>query len=152
MPIYLEPPGRATRGPDGQGWNRITLGAYIQPRPQCALRPTTYATLYEAMTTTQRARWGAHGVCDGAGACISCPRLAERTQLRAFTDSVLIRDDADGRLWLVNRPEDGWGSRATRVSWEYLARLDGWTIGRRHHDEHSAGFWLHRADCGDGAQ
>ncbi|MGW5456616.1 hypothetical protein [Nocardia sp. NPDC003979] len=46
MTIYLRPPEPNPGGPDGQGWNRLSLNAHTSvPAPQCALRPRTYAAL-----------------------------------------------------------------------------------------------------------
>lgn len=146
MPVFLEPPRHTPAGPDGAGWNRLSLNAHMgTPRPQCALQPTDYPTLWESRDT-RRARWGKFGHCSRQGACRDCPLLGARHTLAAFTDEVLVRVDRQGHPWLMNRPEDGWGSRGHRWTWTDLAALDGWSIGRRANDEFSEAFWLVRMD------
>lgn len=154
MPIHLRAPQYRPGGPDGRGWNRLSLNAHIgTPADQCALQPRDYPTLYESRTG--RARWGGFGPCTSGGACATCPiYAAPPATLHAFTDRVLVRlrkrPAPDGLVvqappdepHIMNRPEDGWGSRSNVWTWDALARLAGWQIGRRHRDEHSDGFWL----------
>jgi hypothetical protein len=156
MPVFLESPRVRPGGPDGKGMNRLSLNANERPAHQCALRPRSYATLVESRNTP-RARWGRFGRCTASGDCGACPRLtpAEPRELEAFCDRVLVRvrdsDIAGGWLgapppeaWVMNRPEDGWGSRGERWTWEELSALPGWEVGRHHKDEHGEGFWLIR--------
>jgi hypothetical protein len=148
MPIHLEAPKGHAHGPDGKGWNRLSMGGHMgAPLAQCALRPTSYAALRESQDTRQ-ARWGGFGACVSDGQCDTCPVFQTAPkELRALDDRVLVRiHPHDGRLYLMNRPEDGWASGALRWTWAEVARLNGWEIGRRHHDEHSDGFWLERSD------
>jgi hypothetical protein len=153
MPIFLPAPQRPACGPDGQGWNRLIL--HDLAGDECALRPRTYATLVESQDT-RRARYGGFGPCVrrnsrfatlDAGTCDGCPVLAAPTrELRAFTDRILVRiHPHDGWLYLMNHPDRGWASFAYRWTWEEVARVPGWTLGDRHVDEHSDGFWLIRA-------
>ena len=143
MPIHLKVPAHRPGGPDGQGWNRISLGSLAGD--QCALRPRDYSHLRESQDT-RRARYGGYGPCVSDGDCSNCPilNLAPR-HLDSLDDRVLVRIHSDGHLYLMNRPDDGWTSSAKRWTWQDLARLEGWEIGRRHHDEHGDGFWLERA-------
>lgn len=148
MPIYLPAPAHRNGGPDGKGWNRLAvnaMGALIDD--QCALRPRDYSHLRESQDT-RRARYGGYGPCTSAGNCIECPILqAAPKRLDSLDDRVLVRiHPVDGRPCLMNRPEDGWASLALRWTWQDLARLDGWEVGRRYHDEHGDGFWLERAE------
>ncbi len=80
-------------------------------------------------------------------------------KMRAFTPRVLVRlheRRTDAGLnthvtrtpHLMNRPDDGWGSRSEPTTWERLARLAGWTVDRAHHDTHSDGFWLVKVNAG----
>ncbi|MDX3345924.1 hypothetical protein PV387_03590 [Streptomyces sp. ME02-6987-2C] len=139
MPIHLTPPAYNPSGPDGQGWNRLSIG--WQPGAQCALRPRDWPTLFESRDT-RRARWGGFGPCvrDG-GDCGACPVL-DRLKADRFTldpevigDEVLVLVDDDGTA----RVPTGKGYfRPT--AWTDLARLSGWKLGRRHPE----GFWLVR--------
>jgi len=143
MPIHLPVPAHRNGGPDGQGWNRVSLGTLAGD--ECALRPRDYTHLRESQDT-RRARYGGYGPCIGSGHCEQCPILQTPPRhLDSLDDRVLVRiHPVDGRPYLMNRPEDGWASLAKRWTWQDLARLDGWEIGRQHSDEHSDGFWLNR--------
>ncbi|MFF0277499.1 hypothetical protein [Streptomyces sp. NPDC004330] len=143
MPIHLPAPTYQPGGPDGQGWNRISLGSLAGD--ECALRPRDYTHLRESHADTRRARYGGYGPCVADGRCETCPILqATPLTLSCLDDTVLVRIHPDGHPYLMNRPEDGWASMAKRWTWQDLARLSGWTIGRTHRDEHSRGFWIHR--------
>ncbi|GAB4589996.1 hypothetical protein [Nocardia sp. IFM 10818] len=166
MPIYLPAPAPLPGGPDGEGWNRLSLGAhYGRPGAQCALRPRTYATLWEARTSTTRARFGSHGSCiraprgDVRPDCLTCPVLtAAHRSLEAAGARVLVRLESHvvdlGGLFgpagvydlpfVVTDPDRGWDSPREQWSWEELVLLPGWELGRQYRDEHSAGFWLER--------
>jgi hypothetical protein len=145
MPLYLPAPAADPRGSDGRGWNRLAILSIAGD--ECALRPRTYAALVESQDT-RRARYGGFGPCSRQGACDGCPVLAAPArQLRAFTDQILVRiHPHDGWLYLMNHPDRDWASFAYRWTWDQVARVSGWTIGDRHVDEHSHGFWLMRAD------
>jgi hypothetical protein len=144
MPIYLEAPARKPGGPDGKGWNRLSLNAHMgDGMAQCALRPRSYSTLYESQDT-RLARWAGFGACVGDGGCGTCPILsAEPIELRSFVRDVLVRIDDAGELYVMNKPEQGWDSSAQRWTWDEIARLNGWRLGDRYADEHGEGFWLH---------
>ncbi|GAB1646879.1 hypothetical protein [Krasilnikovia sp. MM14-A1259] len=159
MPIHLSAPAHRPGGPDGDGWNRLSLNAHIgADRAQCALRPRSYPTLVESQDT-RRARWGGYGPCAATGECLACPVLtAEPRRLDVPGDRVLVRLKP-GRLYgaglgaqvtpeqpfVMDDPERGWQAGAEPWSWQQLARVPGWQVGRRHHDAHGPGFWLHRA-------
>lgn len=157
MPIRLAAPAPPAGGPDGRGWNRISLSAHMGSLDdQCALQPATYATLWEAQDT-RRAHWGGFGRCTSDGDCGTCPLLrravSEPTRLDWVTDRVLVRirtvqpaAGGPGRdePWLMNHPDKGWASRGERWTWFDLVRLTGWRIARRHTDHHGDGFWLDR--------
>lgn len=146
MPIHLKAPEPVNGGPDGKGWTRLSIASMGGlASDQCALQPRDYSHLVESQDT-RRARYGGYGPCTRNGHCETCPVFqgAPRT-LSALTDRVLVRIGARGAPYLMNRPEDGWASVARRWTWQDLARLDGWEIGRRYEDKHSAGFWLERA-------
>lgn len=150
MPLYLPAPAHDPRGPDGRGWNRLRVESIVGD--QCALLPHSYAALYEAQDT-RRAAWGPFGPCHRAGACTGCPRftqLRETRTLIAFPGPrVLVRLAGDGpipqpHVMTDPDPAAGWASASTPMAWNELVRLAGWKLGRQHHDEHSAGFWLER--------
>lgn len=145
MPIFLQAPGHKPNGPDGQGWNRFSLGTLAGD--ECALQPLDYTHLRESRDT-RRAGYGGYGSCVRGGDCENCPIFqAAPTHLDAFGDRVLVRiHPHDTRLHLMNRPEDGWASMSQRWTWFELARLEGWEIGRPHRDEHGDGFWLIRSN------
>ncbi|MFF3665434.1 hypothetical protein [Microtetraspora malaysiensis] len=82
MPIYLPAPAHDSRGPDGDGWNRLSLNAGPVYPGQCALAPTSYATLWESQDT-RRARWGGFGPCVRCGDCTSCPAMSALRRGRA---------------------------------------------------------------------
>ena len=149
MPIHLKAPAHVNGGPDGHGWNRLSIGSLAGD--ECALRPRDYSHLIEA-TDTRRARYGGYGPCIADGRCDTCPiATAAPTTLQSFDDRVLVRVGQDGRRpYLMDRPEDGWASLAKRWTWQELARLEGWEVGPRYSDEHSAGFWLLRAGVQQG--
>lgn len=71
MPTFLEQPPYNPKGPDGQGWNRLSLNAHGGLWNECGLMPTNHPTLFEAMTGRQR--WGGFDPCTGRGACGKCP-------------------------------------------------------------------------------
>lgn len=159
MTIRLDAPA-ASSGPDGEGWNRLSLNAHIGAgHPQCALRPRSYQTLWESQDT-RRARWGGYGACIRPdNSCIGCPILERSTELQSYTPSVLARIErrtaGEGpaaqpvdRVWLMNRPDRGWSETGHIWPWDDLARLEGWRVDSRlHRDEHSDGFWLHATRC-----
>lgn len=151
MPVYLKAPTYDGRGPDGQGWNRISLaGGANATSDQCALLPRGYATLAESLDT-RRARHGGYGACGRAGDCGCCPiYAAEPTELRRpGEDRVLVRVDAEGRACVMVSPDTGWDGRYYIKPWRWLRRLEGWGIGGRADDEHSEGFWLIRCTTRD---
>ncbi|WP_327359763.1 hypothetical protein [Streptomyces sp. NBC_01304] len=72
MPLFLpETHPYSPKGPDGQGWNRLSLNAHFETRNQCGLLPIRYATLFESRTGRQR--WGGYERCSEGGACGTCP-------------------------------------------------------------------------------
>lgn len=146
MPIHLAAPTPALGGPDGRGWTRLSIGSMgALVDDECALRPRDYSHLRESHADTQRARYGGYGPCIADGKCETCPIfLAAPLELQSLDDRVLVRIGQGGSPYLMNRPEDGWASLARRWTWQDLSRLNGWTVGRRHRDEHSDGFWLER--------
>ncbi|MFD7661305.1 hypothetical protein [Streptomyces sp. NPDC059788] len=146
MPIYLPAPALRTGGPDGRGWNRISIAMGALVSDECALKPRDYTHLRESQDT-RRARYGGYGPCTRNGDCGTCPVLqAPGRRLRALGNQILVRISATDGPHLMNRSEDGWASLSQRWTWSDLARIDGWEIGRRFRDEHSDGFWLIRAE------
>ncbi|WP_446046433.1 hypothetical protein [Streptomyces olivaceus] len=65
MPVYLDNPhAYSPHGPDGKGWNRLSLNAHFDTPAHCGLRPIRFATLFESRTGRQR--WGGFERCIGA--------------------------------------------------------------------------------------
>lgn len=144
MPIHLAPPAHDSGGPDGRGWNRVAVATTL-PHAQCALRPRDYSHLVESMDT-RRARWGSYGPCIRDGQCDTCPILRPESPMRLPADGELaMRIDERGRPWLMNRLEDGWGSRAESWTWQDLSHAAaGWDIGPLCADAHGQYFILVR--------
>ncbi|MEO3976680.1 hypothetical protein [Streptomyces sp. CAU 1734] len=62
MPVYLDNPhDYGSRGPDGEGWNRLSINAHFDAPAHCGLRPVRFASLFEARTGRQR--WGGFERC-----------------------------------------------------------------------------------------
>ena len=159
MPIRLEAPTSRPGGPDGKGWNRLSINAHMgTPADQCSLQPRGYTHLWESTNRPRSAQWGNYGRCTQQGGdCTTCPVLTGKPRLlSAFGDKVLVRILEKPILrdrevlgyreepWAMNKPEDGWASFGYPWTWHELARLPGWTVGRAYRDEHSEGFWLHK--------
>lgn len=162
MPLFLTASSYGSRGPDGQGWNRLSLNAHFDVPNQCGLLPTNYATLFESMTGRQR--WGGFEHCSGPGPgrCGSCP--IQRAHLRgqsgiewpANTPLLLVRiqplprtpgslfaDPAAGRSTLDPRT---WRGAATGVAadWQMVRNTPGVRLGRSFRDGEGEAFWLVR--------
>jgi hypothetical protein len=73
LPLFLTAPGYGSNGPDGQGWNRLSLNAHFDVRNQCGLLPANFPALFESMTGRQA--WGGFERCSrpGPGECGTCP-------------------------------------------------------------------------------
>ncbi|MFF3378082.1 hypothetical protein ACFYXF_34665 [Streptomyces sp. NPDC002680] len=159
MPIYLREPQAAPRGPDGKGWNRLSLNAHSGTGSQCALRPRCWAALIEAQDT-RRAHWGGHGLCIRRGQCENCPvmeawrgqctvvpvnapRVLVRVEL-VFAQGTMFTGPATYRLWVTTGPEDRDYRNGQPWTWEDAARVRGWDLGSGYFDEHGEGFWLER--------
>ncbi|SOE25701.1 hypothetical protein SAMN05442782_2446 [Streptomyces sp. OK228] len=141
MPIHLRAPSHDPNGPDGQGWNRLSLGSLAGD--ECALRPLDYGALLEVHGGTHRASYGGYGPCTAQGNCETCPVFqAGPRALTAPGHRVLVRVDPGGHPHLMARPDDGWSSASLPCMWQDLARLNGWAIGSRHRDQYGDGFWL----------
>lgn len=140
--LKLQPPPHNPRGPDGQGLNRLAV-LQPDPQPQCALRPRSYEALVEADRGSKFATYGHYGRCV-ADACASCPRSPAAAP-EPLGDEILVRLDEEGRPWIMNRPDRGWGERGFRTSFEALANMPSFRPDRRHRDSHGTGFWMVRA-------
>ncbi|MGW1624660.1 hypothetical protein [Streptomyces sp. NPDC002172] len=161
MPIYLRAPEAPAGGPDGKGWNRLSLNAHGGFLAQCALRPRRWGALLESHDT-RRARWGGFGPCINRGDCDDCPlRMsindrwtlvpvnAPRVLVRCepvFAPDTLFGGPDAWRLWVTTGPDDqNYRERQPRPwTWEDAVRVRGWDLGRAHLDEHGEGFWLER--------
>ncbi|MDQ0762035.1 hypothetical protein [Streptomyces canus] len=161
MPIYLRAPEAPAGGPDGKGWNRLSLNAHGGLPNQCALRPRRWGALLESHDT-RRARWGGFGHCINRGDCNDCPVRAavyeQCTVVPVNAPRVLVRCEpvfAPGtlfggpdawRLWVTTGPDDqDYRNRQPKPwTWEHAVRVHGWDLGRPYLDEHGEGFWLER--------
>lgn len=159
MPIYLRAPEAPANGPDGKGWNRLSLNAHGGFLPQCALRPRRWGALLESMDT-RRARWGGFGPCVNRGRCDDCPVRsalhgqctvvpvnAPRVLVRVepiFTEKRLFGGPDGWRLWITNGPDDQEYRNGQPWLWEDATRVRGWDLGPAYYDEHGEGFWLER--------
>lgn len=160
MPIYLREPEAAPGGPDGKGWNRLSLGAHFGTGGgQCALRPRSWGALVEAQDT-RRARWGGHGPCIRRGQCDGCPVLealntrctvvpvnAPQVLVRiepVFPPGLVLTGPAGYRLWVTTGPDDRDYRNRRPWTWDDVVRVPGWDLGSMYFDEHGDGFWLKR--------
>jgi hypothetical protein len=144
MPIYLPAPPPYIGGGDGDGWNRLSLtGGSQMWSDECALQPRSYAALWEAQDT-RRARYGGFGPCARRGDCDTCPVLhTPPRQLRTTAPRVLVRIlDGPPRRLRPELPDTDPGDPSALWTWPEIARVPGWTLGRRHFDEHGEAFWL----------
>ena len=148
MPVYLPAPEPDRRGPDGKGRNRLRIESVWFD--ECALRPTSWQTLWIAQADTRRAWYGNFGPCGRKGRCGGCPVWeAPPLACRDHGDGsgrMLARLDPHRRdlAWLMVCPELGWDSYGYPWTWAELARLRGWQADRGYFDEHGEGFWLRR--------
>lgn len=150
MQVYLPAPGHEPGGPDGKGWNRLSIGSMAGD--ECALKPRSYPALWE-VRNGRTGTYGAYGPCPAKGACEGCPVISgEPRRLHAFTRRVMVRL-MPGQLMdsphLMNHPERGWESSSREWTWQELARVPDWQPGDRFRDEHSAGFWLEYVGGGE---
>ncbi|MEH0579058.1 MULTISPECIES: hypothetical protein [Streptomyces] len=161
MPIYLRAPEAPAGGPDGKGWNRLSLNSHGGFLAQCALRPRRWGALLESQDT-RRARWGGFGPCANRGNCEDCalrkaineqpttvevnaPRVLVRIEPLYAGDDVVFNAGPDGwRLWVTTGPDDRDYRNRRPWVWEEAARVHGWDLGRPYIDEHGEGFWLER--------
>ncbi|MEU7323371.1 hypothetical protein ABZ682_22890 [Streptomyces griseoviridis] len=159
MPIYLPAPEAPANGPDGKGWNRLSLNAHGGFLNQCALRPRRWGALLDSRDT-RRASWGGFGRCINHGGCGDCPlrkaRYEQCTVVPVNAPRVLVRieplfaDDAmfggvDGfRLWVTTGPADREYRNGQPWTWEDAVRVRGWNLGSAYVDDLGEGFWLER--------
>ncbi|MFG3429687.1 hypothetical protein [Streptomyces californicus] len=161
MTLFLPSPGYGPRGPDGQGWNRLSLSAHFEDRNQCGLQPTNYPTLFESMTGRQR--WGGFDRCSAPapGRCGTCPvqhahlrehgidwpaatpLLLVRVRPLPPTPGALFSDPAAGRSTLEPCT---WLGAAAGISadWATLRHTPGVRLGRSFRDSEGEAFWLVR--------
>ncbi|WP_331733245.1 hypothetical protein OG948_60480 (plasmid) [Embleya sp. NBC_00888] len=162
MPIFLDQPGYGDRGPDGLGWNRLSLNAHFDRRHQCGWQPTDFPTLFESMTGRQR--WGGYERCHrlAPGWCGQCPVQARvlaregglewppgvavflaRVRPLPPTPGAMWADPASGRstLDLYAWPDE---RTAIPATWQEVRRTPGVRIGWAWHDDDGQAFWLTR--------
>ncbi|MGW2612915.1 hypothetical protein ACWC4A_53015 [Streptomyces mirabilis] len=162
MPTFLEQPSYGPRGPDGQGWNRLSLNAHFDARHQCGWQPTHFATLFEA--TTGHQRWGDFDRCfvSHPGSCTTCPvqvrRLAyqggidwpagmplllARVRPLPPTPGAFFADPASGRSSLELSAWRG-GPPVLEAGWVEVLNTRGRRMSWCWQDEQGEAFWLVR--------
>ena len=112
---------------------------------QCALRPRSWGAAHILTRRPRCVTWGGHGPCIPITATppqrlnLDGPRRVVRI------DPVRTRKpEGDPWLWVMLDPDPqaGWDSVGWMWSWDKIARIPGWQIGRRSIDDHSEWFWL----------
>ncbi|MFH0246184.1 hypothetical protein ACGRHY_28050 [Streptomyces sp. HK10] len=161
MPVFLAQPSYGPGGPDGQGWNRLSLCAHFDERHQCGLLPTTYATLYESMTGRQG--WGDFERCPklAPGHCPACPVQRGHLEHQGIawpsgtplllvrvcplppTPEAMFADPMAGRSMLHLH---SWQGDAVDVEadWQTVRNTPGIRLGRAFWDRQGQAFWLVR--------
>lgn len=86
----------------------------MEPRPQCPVRPTCLTTLWESVTG--RAHWGNFRACSRPCNCGAEPE-------RVIAAETVLREDEEGRPWLMNREAGGWAEYGIPLaSWATILR------------------------------
>ena len=91
--------GRHPAGPDGKGWNRLSV-IVMDPKDRCALLPTTRQAALD--TLRGMAKFGsvtAYLPCTSASGCAACPRVLRERE--AWNDAWHLREDQQGNVWLL---------------------------------------------------
>ncbi|WP_369228432.1 hypothetical protein AB5J52_48145 (plasmid) [Streptomyces sp. R39] len=161
MPTFLEQP-TYPRGPDGRGWNRLSLNAHFDQLHQCGWQPRRFTTLFEALTNRQH--WGGFGRCFAGrpGVCGSCPvqlrRLAyedgiewptgvplllARVKPWPLTPGAFFADPAAGRSSLELSTWRG-GPPILKAGWTEVLNTRNRTISWCWQDDQGEAFWLVR--------
>jgi hypothetical protein len=142
---FLPPDDYNASGPDGKGRNRLRVEV-MSPAPRCPFKPLTYEAAWESQHRPEHARlsWASFGLCEGS-ACASCPAFSVGRE-RLYAPAV-VREDADGRAWLMSRREGGWAEFGYpyRTWGDLLAAWDV-ILGNRGHDEHGAYIYVRPAN------
>ena len=99
------------RGPDGRGWNRMSLQA-IEPTPRCTLRPKSReAALDHLRGVKLPALAPFYDDCTAPGAsCAKCERATAKRD--PWRREWCIREDQAGRPWLALSFSTGWAGWA----------------------------------------
>ncbi|MEV8335076.1 hypothetical protein [Streptomyces niveus] len=162
MPLFLEQPTYGPAGPDGLGWNRLSLNTHFDTRHQCGLLPSTYATLLESRRGVQA--WGSYDRCVASpfGSCSSCPiqrwhlerdgiswpldvpLLLVRIRPLPLSPGLSFADPAAGRstVHLCSwRGED----LNVKADWRTLRNTAG-VLGRAFWDSEGQAFWMARSN------
>jgi hypothetical protein len=138
--------GYNPRGPDGQGWNRLAIHP-LRPTVRCILRPTTRQAALD--TARGMARLGvitAYGECTSNLQCSACSRGSNERE--KWQPGWLIREDSQGRVWLLGNRERGWASFGyCYPHWEAIISSVDVPMLKRHTDEHGF-YWT---DAGESA-
>ncbi|MFB6881264.1 hypothetical protein ACFCY8_10560 [Streptomyces noursei] len=161
--IFLPQPSHGPGGPDGQGWNRLSLNAHFDTRHQCGLLPQNYAALSESMTGRQH--WGGFDRCPhlAPGHCGDChvhklhleqdginwpqntPLLLARVRPLPPTPGSMFVNVTAG---LSELEVFSWLGEPTGIEadWRTIRNTAGLRLGRRFWDEDGEAFWLVRHD------
>lgn len=117
--LITVPHPRMPRGPDGRGWNRLSINP-MAPVERCSLKPVTrQAALDTARGMAQFGNKFAYDHCERDGDCTSC---AHATRYRDdWNPGWIIREDDNGHVWLLGNQEKGWAAFGyCYASWQVL--------------------------------
>ncbi|MGF6440298.1 hypothetical protein [Paraburkholderia youngii] len=135
-----DPRAESPRGPDGKGWNRLSINP-MRPFDRCSLKPLSrQAALDTARGMAQFGNKIAYDRCVGAGDCSSCAH-ANRDR-DDWKSTWLIRESERGHVWLLGNQEKGWSAYGyCYASWEALMNTTWLPKLERRHDETGI-YWI----------
>lgn len=142
---FLPPDSYDHRGVDGQGRNRLRLEV-VTPARRCSLLPLTYEAAWESEHRPEHSRqsWASFAPCTG-NACETCP-ISTAKKVKPFGPTV-VREDEQGRVWLMNRREGGWAEFGHPYkTWGALLAAWDVTVGARGRDGHGVYFEVTSAE------
>lgn len=138
MPIYLPAPAHNPQGQDGEGWNRVAIHATTLD--ECALKPKTLPAFVDALDT-RKVKYGSYGVCVRAGECQGCSTGEKSSEWGWLGEQILVREDEQGRPWIMNRPDKGWDEFGKLTTWQALLTLQSVEF-KMHKDQFGRGIML----------
>lgn len=138
------------RGPDGQGRNRLRVDA-LSPSARCMAQPTSFQAAWEVFHRPAhvRASWGFFRPCTHER-CATCPVAARARgpRRRLMSDASVIREDEQGRVWLLSRRDGGWAEFGLPYdSWADLLLDWELVVERWSSDEHGRYYTVSKAQA-----